>query len=156
MRRRISIRGNVRPSVRRSVGPSVPRYFQRRKVRILGASWPGFSILNYLTFLSFPSPPRVIPLSFPPPLHPSLLLSSSSSFTVTVTLSPSLSHRLSLTVTPSLSQCHSLTDLVVLLTLSFLSLLFGFLPSVDLSAIRFDRQVEVSSRRPVKTTVKTE
>ena len=34
MRRRISIRGCVRPSV----GPSVPRYFRRWKVRLLGAS----------------------------------------------------------------------------------------------------------------------
>ena len=35
MRRRISIRGRVRPSVRRSVGPSVPCYFQTPTRRIL-------------------------------------------------------------------------------------------------------------------------
>ena len=35
MRRRISIRGRVRPSVRPSVPPSVPRYFQTRTRRIL-------------------------------------------------------------------------------------------------------------------------
>ena len=35
MRRRISIRGCVRPLVRRSVRPSVPSYFQTRTRRIL-------------------------------------------------------------------------------------------------------------------------
>ena len=38
MRRRISICLRSCPSVRPSVGPSVPRYFRRWKVRILGAS----------------------------------------------------------------------------------------------------------------------
>ena len=32
MRLRISIRGRVRPSVRRSVGPSVPCYFRKTKI----------------------------------------------------------------------------------------------------------------------------
>ena len=38
MRRRITIRGRVRPSVRPSVGPYVPCYFRGWKVRPLGAS----------------------------------------------------------------------------------------------------------------------
>ena len=38
MRRRISIRGRVRPSVRPSVRRMVPCYFRRWKVRILGVS----------------------------------------------------------------------------------------------------------------------
>ena len=49
MRRRISMWGRVRPSVRRSVGPLVPCYFRSWKVRILGAS---FAVYPALFFLS--------------------------------------------------------------------------------------------------------
>ena len=54
MRRRISIRGCVRPSVRQSVGPSVgrsvPSYFQRWKARILGASCAVYPALFCIIF----------------------------------------------------------------------------------------------------------
>ena len=60
MRRRISIRGRVRPSVRPSVRRSVPCCFRRWKVRILGAVYPAlFPSLNSSSIFSEKCPESV-------------------------------------------------------------------------------------------------